>query len=112
MYRPRVVVKRKQSSAIGDSFDGAEESVSEVVLGTNEEIEEEKPETEPVKQETKNKSKKTNKDMVTEGQITTAEVIANDLDNKKVIKKEKGLIERTESSKIILTEDNRQLLND
>ena len=30
----------------------------------------------------------------------------------KVLKKEKGLIERTESSKIILTEDNRQVLND
>ena len=30
----------------------------------------------------------------------------------KVVKKEKGLIERTESSKIILTEDNRQILND
>lgn len=30
----------------------------------------------------------------------------------KVVKKERGLIERTESSKIILTEDNRQVLND
>lgn len=30
----------------------------------------------------------------------------------KVVKSDKGLIERTESSKIILTEDNRQLLND
>lgn len=32
--------------------------------------------------------------------------------NVKVVKKDKGLIERTESSKIILTEDNRQVLND
>jgi len=30
----------------------------------------------------------------------------------KFVKSEKGLIERTESSKIVLTEDNRQLLND
>ena len=30
----------------------------------------------------------------------------------KVVKKDKGLIERTESSKIVLTEDNRQVLND
>lgn len=30
----------------------------------------------------------------------------------KKIKKDKGLIERTESSKIMITEDNKQLLND
>ena len=30
----------------------------------------------------------------------------------KVVKREKGLIERTESSKIVLAEDNRQLLGD
>ena len=30
----------------------------------------------------------------------------------KYIKGDKGLIERTKSSKIILTEDNRQILND
>ena len=30
----------------------------------------------------------------------------------KVVKKDRGLIERTESSKIVLTEDNRQVLND
>lgn len=33
-------------------------------------------------------------------------------DNIKRIKKDKGLIERTESSRIILTEDNRQVLTD
>ena len=32
--------------------------------------------------------------------------------NVKILKKDKGLIERTESSKIVLTEDNRQVLND
>ena len=30
----------------------------------------------------------------------------------KVVKSDKGLIERTESSRVILTEDNRQVLND
>lgn len=33
-------------------------------------------------------------------------------ENIKRIKKDKGLIERTESSKIILAEDNRQVLTD
>jgi len=60
----------------------------------------------------KNKSRKNKNAMITEEQITSAENVANVLNNKKVIKKDKGLIERTESSKIILTEDNRQLLND
>ena len=31
---------------------------------------------------------------------------------KKVIEGDRGLIERTKSSKVILTEDNRQILND
>lgn len=37
---------------------------------------------------------------------------ASDTDRVKFIKKDKSLIERAESSKIILTEDNRQILND
>lgn len=36
----------------------------------------------------------------------------NKSNNKKILKKERGLIERTESSKMILSEDNRLLLND
>lgn len=35
-----------------------------------------------------------------------------DINRIKFLKKEKGLIERTESSKIILAEDNRQVLID
>lgn len=31
---------------------------------------------------------------------------------KKVIKSDRGLIERTKSSKVIITEDNKQILND
>ena len=42
-----------------------------------------------------------------------AEQIINDTPKEvKRIKKDKGLIERTESSKTILTEDNKQLLVD
>ena len=45
--------------------------------------------------------------------ISMAEQIINDTPKEvKRIKKDKGLIERTESSKTILTEDNKQLLVD
>lgn len=47
--------------------------------------------------------------------IDNIENIVNNLTDSskvKLLKKERGLIERTESSKTILTEDNRQLLND
>ena len=60
----------------------------------------------------KNNARKNKKNMMTEEQIASAENMANVLSDTKVIKRDKGLIERTESSKIILTEDNRQLLND
>ena len=41
------------------------------------------------------------------------EAIVNDKQNNvKRLKKDKGLIERTENSKIVLTEDNKQLLVD
>ena len=48
-------------------------------------------------------------------QIEKAEVLAQNLEapqKVKVVKKDRGLIERTESSKIVLTEDNRQVLTD
>ena len=46
--------------------------------------------------------------------ISMAEEIINQTPPKEVkrLKKDKGLIERTESSKTILTEDNKQLLVD
>ena len=45
--------------------------------------------------------------------ISMAEQIINDTPVPvKKIKKDKGLIERTESSKIVITEDNKQLLVD
>lgn len=60
----------------------------------------------------KNKLKKNKEKMVTNEQISAAEAVANDFNAIKVVKKDRGLIERTESSKIVLTEDNRQVLND
>jgi hypothetical protein len=63
-----------------------------------------------------NKEEKKVKDMDTKEKITLANEIlgqsTNDLTQIKKVRKDKGLIEKTESSKIILTEDNRELLND
>lgn len=53
--------------------------------------------------------------MNTEEKIMAVSEILNGSEEKrpvKKIKKEKGLIERTETSKIILNEDNKQLLSD
>ena len=61
----------------------------------------------------KNNQKK-NKEAMDE-KVNKAEEIMNNMksaNHVKVVKKDKGLIERTESSKIVLTEDNRQVLND
>lgn len=69
------------------------------------------------------KAVKTFQNNITENKevMTTSEKIAmaqSVLNNEveaapvKRVKKDKGLIERTESSKTILTEDNKELLND
>ena len=56
---------------------------------------------------------KKEKEEVMDNRISMAEEIINDAPKAvKRIKKDKGLIERTESSKTILTEDNKQLLVD
>lgn len=77
-------------------------------------VEDKKLEKKTKKTKTENKKKKKNKDMITENQIANAEEQAENLvsNTVKVVKKDRGLIERAESSKIILTEDNRQVLND
>lgn len=56
-----------------------------------------------------------NEDMNTYEKIQMANAILNSettTPTYKRVKKDKGLIERTESSKIVLTEDNKELLND
>lgn len=54
--------------------------------------------------------------MDTQDKIRMATALLNQEDESlvkvKKMRKDKGLIEKTESSKIILTEDNRELLND
>ena len=67
-----------------------------------------------------NVTEKKNKKIVNEKVMTTSEKVemaqnvlnGNSQSTTKRIKKDKGLIERTESSKTILTEDNKELLND
>jgi len=56
---------------------------------------------------------KKNSDMVENiDKVSTLEDIVLDEKPVKRVKKDKGLIEKTESSKIILTEDDKQLLMD
>ena len=51
--------------------------------------------------------------MTTDEKVALAQsVLEGDAQKPKRIKRDKGLIERTESSKTILTEDNKELLND
>jgi hypothetical protein len=59
------------------------------------------------------KNKKEKKDMLTKEQLSAIENAVEGMNpTVKVVKTDRGLIERTESSKIIITEDNRQVLND
>lgn len=50
--------------------------------------------------------------MDTKDKIALANELLGQGSTPKVLKKDMGLIERTQSSRIILTEDNRELLND
>lgn len=62
-----------------------------------------------------NKKQKKNKEMINESKLAQMEAIAGtDLPkaNVKIEKADKGLYERTENSTILLTEDNKMLLND
>ena len=64
---------------------------------------------------TKNNIQENKEVMTTSEKIAMAQsVLANEESAAPVkrVKKDKGLIERTESSKTILTEDNKELLND
>lgn len=71
------------------------------------EVEEAKP------TKTKNNKKNRKEDMINKDQITAIEAAMENMQSEvKVVKADRGLIERTESSKIIITEDNRQVLND
>ena len=63
-----------------------------------------------------NKKKVNEEVMTTSEKIAMAQSVLNNAEQAapsvRRVKKDKGLIERTESSKTILTEDNKELLND
>jgi hypothetical protein len=69
----------------------------------------------PVKIQEAVNNKQEKPEEIMDERVNKAEEIMNNMksaNHVKVLKKDKGLIERTESSKIVLTEDNRQVLND
>ena len=75
----------------------------------------EQPKMEKIEEKPKRKNKKAKKNTTMDAieQIKAAEATVAEMSPEvKIVKKDRGLIERTESSKIILTEDNRQVLND
>lgn len=79
------------------------------------EIKNETPQEVVIKKKTTKKNNKQNEEDMTTEQIERMEDLVQNINipqQVKVVKKDKGLIERTESSKIVLTEDNRQVLND
>jgi hypothetical protein len=60
-----------------------------------------------------NNKKKSKEDMIDVNKINDIEAVIEKMQPEvKVVKTDRGLIERTESSKIIITEDNRQVLID
>lgn len=83
-----------------------------VVSKTNKTEEKKEEETVPQKE---NKKTKKGKEMIAENKLAQMEAIAGTSlpkMNVKVEKVDKGLYERTEESTILLTEDNKMLLND
>ena len=81
----------------------------EIIVDNNEE---KKDEVKKTVRKKKNKIEENKSDMNTAEKIAMAKEILGTNDTLKVLKKDKGLIERTESSKTILTEDNKELLVD
>lgn len=76
-------------------------------------IDNRKPQVKPKVSEVSANNKINEKVMTTSEKVALAQdVLNNALTTTKRIKKDKGLIERTESSKTILTEDNKELLID
>lgn len=84
-------------------------------------IDNRKPQVKMYPSDTQKPVVKENKKKVNEQVMTTSEKIAmaknvlsgaDQQASVKRVKRDKGLIERTESSKTILTEDNKELLND
>lgn len=86
----------------------------ENIVETNEVV---KPVIEAPKKVKTKKNKEENVEKMDENKLKQVEELVNvlsgvDPNQIKRIKSDRGLIERTESSKVVLTEDNRQILND
>jgi hypothetical protein len=97
--RQRFIIKHRIPSVVRPSATPAKDVVSEA------------PKSEEPKKKAKNNDTKNDEAM----NIEQIEKLASELtpeQTTKKIKKDKGLIERTESSKIMITEDNKQLLTD
>lgn len=116
----RFIIKRQQNSIPQKRIERSLPSVEEE---KKVEIVIEEPKTAVIVEEPKKEKavevKKENKMEETVKVMTTSEKIAMAKDvldgashGTRRIKKDKGLIERMESSKTILTEDNKELLND
>ena len=104
-YIPRLIKQSKPKTAM----------VAPIVTMVEEKPKEEvKKEVEVVVNDKKieNNDEKIEKVMDTSEKIAIANEVLNDMPQMKArkLKKDKGLFERTESSSIILTEDNRELL--
>lgn len=107
MIRLHFVQKRKLEKPNGRLI------TTPVSVEKKEVVDEGKEVAEEVTSTKNNKKRKKNNEMNTNEKIATAEAVLDAMAPEvKVVKKDRGLIERTESSKIILTEDNRQVLND
>lgn len=121
----RFIVKRQQTKRLQKRFVLNDSHVVENkvnILETTQQIENVEDATTPIqsdangtddlKKVSNNKIKKEKQQVMdTKEKIQIAAEILDSSDvNVKKIKKEKGLIERTESSKTIITEDNRELL--
>ena len=109
-YTPVIQPINNKKEEIINEVEEVKEDIKEEVDETKEKIVVEDNSKKPQK---RNKRNKTEEDMNSFERLAAAEATIDSMQPQvKVVKADKGLIERTESSKIILTEDNRQVLND
>ena len=99
-----VAAPKEHEIAVLEAFNGASEDLS--IEDTD------KPKKAQKQQKKENKLNENIQVMDTKDKIELAAEVLEMQSQIKKIKNDKGLIERTESSKIILTEDNRELLID
>ena len=101
---PTVTAPKEQELAVLKPFDNVVEDLSDETLDKSKKAQKQ--------QKKENKLNENIQVMDTKDKIELAAEVLEMQSQIKKIKTDKGLIERTESSKIILTEDNRELLID